>query len=72
MIKNRGAALKSTLGLEETTNIKRLSIGKFKILLKKAHQDPAIFSLNIQDLNLGEKNIQDYFKAWMFELLKEV
>jgi len=72
MIKNRGAALKSTLGLEEITNIKRLSIGKFKILLKKAHQDPAIFSLNIQDLNLGKKNIQDYFKAWMFELLKEV
>ena len=72
MIKKGGTALESTLGLEEITNIKKLSIGKFKNLLNQAVQNPKIFSLNIQDLNQGEKKIQDYFKLWMTKLLEEV
>ena len=69
MIKEGGAALTTSLGLKEIGNIKKMPLGKFKILLNKADQNPKTFSLNIQDLNLGKKSIQDYFKNWMNGLL---
>ena len=69
MIKERGASLTTSLGLEEIGNVKKMPLGKFKFLLNKADQNPKTFSLNIQDLNLGEKSIQDYFKNWMNGLL---
>ena len=69
IIKQGGAVLKTNLGLEEIGNIKKMGLGKFKILLSNAEKNPKTFSLNIQDLNLGEKSIQDYFKNWMNGLL---
>jgi len=69
MIKNRGTDLKSEIGLKEITNIKRSSAAYFEQLLNSAHKDPEVFSLNIQDLHLGSKSIQDYFKRWMNNLL---
>ena len=69
IIKQGGAVLKTNLGLEEIGNIKKMGLGKFEILLSNAEKNPKTFSLNIQDLNLGEKSIQDYFKNWMNSLL---
>ena len=70
MIKNRGTALKPNSNLEEIDNIKKMSVSTFENLLKNAHNNPKIFSLNIQDLNLGNKEVQDYFKNWMKGLLR--
>ena len=69
MIKNRGTDLKSEIGLKEITNIKRSSAPYFEQLLNSAHKDPKVFSVNIQDLHLGSKKMQDYFKRWMNNLL---
>ena len=54
----------------EIDNIKKMSVSTFENLLKNAHNNPKIFSLNIQDLNLGNKEVQDYFKNWMKGLLR--
>ena len=69
MIKNRGTVLKPNINLEEITNIKKMSVSKFEALLSNVHKNPQIFSLNIQDLNLGKKSVQDYFKTWMSSIL---
>jgi len=69
MIKNGNADLKSSIGLKEITNIKRSSPPDFEQLLNSAHKSPTVFSLNIQDLHLGSKSMQDYFKRWMNTLL---
>jgi len=70
MIKNRGTALKPNINLTEITNIKKVSLDKFKNLLNSAHKSPKIFSLNIQDLNLGSEEVQNYFINWMKNLLR--
>ncbi len=70
MIKNRGTALKPNINLTEITNVKKMSLNKFENLLNTAHKSPKIFSLNIQDLNLGSKEVQDYFINWMKSLLR--
>jgi len=70
MIKNRGTVLKPNINLKEITNIKKVSLDKFKNLLNSAHKSPKIFSLNIQDLNLGSEEVQNYFINWMRNLLR--